>query len=184
MICRERRLETKDLKLLNLLKYLNCFTITIIESNYFYFLQKLQLNSSSVYYNNVSTLPMTNNSYSNSINNSNNLHHVQHKNLLYQTLDGQINSIATTSKDFTTLVTTNALANSSPATSLMSMSLSSTTTIPSTHQHHLGGSVIGPSGGSMSMSGGHITVGGSDLDLNINAIKDRLMTTRVPESCV
>lgn len=28
-----------------------------------------------------------------------------------------------------------------------------------------------------------ITVG-SDLDLNINAIKDRLMTTRVPESCV
>ncbi|XP_063702814.1 hemicentin-2-like [Culicoides brevitarsis] len=148
-------------------------------------INKLQLNSSSVYYNNVSTLPMTNSySNSNSINNSNNLHHVQHKNLLYQTLDGQINSIATTSKDFTTLVTTNALANSSPATSLMSMSLSSTATLPSNHHHHptLGGSVIGPSGG-MSTSG-HITVGGSDLDLNINAIKDRLMTTRVPESCV
>lgn len=127
------------------------------------------------------------NSYSNSINNSNNLHHVQHKNLLFQTMDGQVNSIATTSKDFTTLVTTNALANSSPATSLMSMSLSSTTTLPSTHHSSLGGGVLGVGGGpgsGMTMSGGHITVGGSDLDLNINAIKDRLMTTRVPESCV
>lgn len=127
------------------------------------------------------------NSYSNSMNNSNNLHQVQHKNLLFQTIDGQINSVATTSKDFTTLVTTNAMANSSPATSLMSMSLSSTATIPSSHHPSLGGggggSVMGPGSG-MTMSGGHITVGGSDLDLNINAIKDRLMTTRVPESCV
>lgn len=120
------------------------------------------------------------NSFNNSINNSNNLHHVQHKNLLFQTIDGQINSIATTSKDFTTLVTTNAMANSSPATSLMSMSLSSSATIPSTHHSSLGGGA----GSGMTMSGGHITVGGSDLDLNINAIKDRLMTTRVPESCV
>uniref|UniRef100_A0A336MAP7 CSON014513 protein n=1 Tax=Culicoides sonorensis TaxID=179676 RepID=A0A336MAP7_CULSO len=143
-------------------------------------INKLQLNSSSVYYNNVSTLPMTN-SYNSSINNSNNLHHtLHHKNLLYQTVEGQINSIATTSKDFTTLVTTNAMANSSPATSLMSMSMSSTTTIPSSHHH----STLGGSSSGMTVSGGHITVGGSDLDLNINAIKDRLMTTRVPESCV
>lgn len=150
---------------------------------YSFFFQKLQMNSSSVYYNNVSTLPLTNN-YTNSINNSNNMHHVQHKNLLFETVDGSFNcnSIATTSKDFTTLVTTNAMANSSPATSLMSMSLSSATTIPSSHHHTLGGSVGINSG--MTMSGGHITVGGSDLDLNINAIKDRLMTTRVPESCV
>lgn len=152
--------------------------------------QKLQLKSSSVYYNNTATLPLTGVSGNHLSNNSSNNHHhhtLQHnssslqKNLLYQSIDGTtISSIATTSKDFT-LVTKTVAAQSSPstgaATSLMSMSTSS-------HNNYNQPSSYITSGSSGTLGGGHKTIGGSDLDLNINAIKDRLMTTRVPESCV